>query len=130
MEPTRGEAATRITHVSWGRIEVTIGETHHEFKDCKVWPSGAVEWDWDLTGTRHSPGIQVADIEEVLDHGIDVMVLSRGMQLRLQTSPETMAELRRRGIEVHVEETAAAVERFNALAAQGRRVGGIFHSTC
>jgi hypothetical protein len=130
MEPTKGEAATRITQLSWGRIEVTIGETRHEFKDCKVWPGGAVEWDWDLTGTRHSPGIQVADIEEILQHGIDVMVLSRGLQLRLQTSPDTQAELQRRGIEIHVEETTAAVERFNALAAQGVRVGGIFHSTC
>ncbi len=107
-----------------------IGETASSFKDCKVWPGGAKAWDWGLTGTSHSPGILPGDIEELLERGVDVVVLSRGMQLRLHTAPQTEALLAARGIEYHIEETGRAVELFNELMGQGRNVGGVFHSTC
>ena len=57
------------------------------------------------------------------------MVLSRGMELALQTCPETQQLLRELGIPYHVEETKAAVELYNRLA-QTEAVGGLFHSTC
>jgi hypothetical protein len=119
-----------ITHISWGNMEVTINGQTYKFKDCKVWPGGAKEWDWNLTGTRHKPGIQPADIEEILAQGVEVMILSRGMQLMLHTCPETEELLRSRGIAYHIEETKQAVALFNRLMEQGKRVGGIFHSTC
>lgn len=121
---------TRISYVSWGRMEVEINGEERTFKDCKVWPGGAVEWDWRLTGTHHRPGIQPADIEEILAQDVEVMVLARGMQHRLQTSPETEALLRSEGINYHIEETTRAVALFNRLMEAGKRVGGIFHSTC
>jgi hypothetical protein len=123
-------ATTRITQIAWGRMDVHVNGRILTFKDCKVWPGGAVAWDWTLTGTRHIPGIQPADIEEILAHGVTVMVLSRGMELMLHTCPETEALLRDRGIEYSIEETNQAVHHFNELMQQGVRVGGIFHSTC
>lgn len=119
-----------ISHISWGHMEVAINDKTLTFKDCKVWPNGAKEWDWSLTGTHHQPGIQPADIQEILDQGVDVMVLSRGMQLMLHTCPETEQLLRSRGIEYHIEETNRAAALFNQLAQQGKKVGGVFHSTC
>jgi len=121
---------TTISHVSWGSIEVTIDGQLARFKDCKVWPGGATKWDWTLTGTQHQPGIQPADIQEIMDQDIDVMVLSRGMHLMLHTCPETIQLLRAKGIEYHIEETQQAVTLFNKLTEQGKRTGGIFHSTC
>ena len=121
---------TSITHVSWAHMEVTTDSQTDRFKDCKVWPGGAKEWDWNLTGTRHQPGIQPADIEEILAHGVEVMVLSRGMQLMLHTCPETKDMLRSRRTEFHIEETKQAVNLFNSLMQQGKKVGGVFHSTC
>ncbi len=121
---------TAITSLSWGKMEVRVGSETYHFRDCKVWPGGAAEWDWRLTGTKHEPGIQPADIEEILEHGVEVMILSRGQKLLLKTSPETESLLTSRGIEYHVEETKRAVELFNELSQQGRRVGGVFHSTC
>ena len=121
---------TLITHLSWGHMEVTSNGQTQRFKDCKVWPGGAKAWDWNLTGTRHQPGIQPADIEEILAQGIEVMVLSRGMQLMLHTCPETEHLLRSREIEYIIKETRQAVQRFNELMQQGKKVGGIFHSTC
>ena len=58
-----------------------------------------------------------------------MVVLTRGMQLVLQTFPETLQLLRERGIPVHVEETRAAVALYNRLA-ETEAVGGLFHSTC
>lgn len=98
-------------------------------RDFKLYPGGGRAWNWRETGTDHDPGIQPSDVQELLDHGARVVVLSRGMQLRLRTCPETLQMLKDRGIMVHVEETRAAVDLYNRLAATGP-VGGLFHSTC
>lgn len=116
----------KVLHVSWGRIEV---EELGVGKDFKLYPGGGRAWDWTETGTRHSPGIRPADVQELLDHDAAVVVLSRGMDLMLHTAPETLALLRKRGIAVHVLETTAAVTLYNELAAT-EAVGGLFHSTC
>lgn len=98
-------------------------------KDFKLYPGGGRAWDWGETGTRHVPGIQVSDVMELLNKKAEVIVLSRGMELALQTCPETLALLRERGIPYHVEETLAAVQLYNQLA-ETQAVGGLFHSTC
>jgi hypothetical protein len=121
---------TQITDLAWGQMEVTVdGEAQH-FKDCKIWPGGAREWRWEETGTHHSPGIQPADIEEVLEQEVEVIMFGRGQLGRLNVSAETESLLRERGIPYHVEMTKRAVQVFNELVAQGKRVGGLFHSTC
>jgi hypothetical protein len=121
---------SRVKYAGWGKIEVTIGSRTLTFRDCKVWPGGATGWDWRITNTHHQPGTQPADVEEILEHGIDTMVLSRGASLALGTCPETEDLLRDRGIEYYIEETKKAVDLYNSLVEQGKRVGGIFHSTC
>jgi hypothetical protein len=116
----------RITHVSWGRIDVEGVGTG---KDFKLYPGGGREWDWRETGTQHDPGIQPADVEELVERGATIVVLSRGMSLRLKTSPETIRFLEKRGIQAHVVETKEAVDLYNKLA-QTEAVGGLFHTTC
>ncbi len=119
-------ACPRITHVSWGCLEA---EGLGRGKDFKLYPGGGRPWDWTETGTQHVPGIQPSDVQELLDRGARVVVLSRGMQLRLRVCPETLELLGRRGVAFHVEETRAAVELYNKLA-ETELVGGLFHSTC
>lgn len=117
----------RITHIAWGRIDVEgIGTG----RDYKLYPGGGREWDWTETNTHHVPGIQPADILELLDHGSETVVLTRGMQLVLQTCPETLQLLKDRNIRVFVEETKAAAKIYNRLVEENERVGGLFHSTC
>ncbi|WP_272499051.1 Mth938-like domain-containing protein [Actinomadura litoris] len=120
------DRSPQITHISWGRMEV---EALAPGKDFKLYPGGGHPWDWSEHGTRHEPGIQPADVQELLDHGCTVIVLSRGMKLRLNTMPETSKVLEAVGIEVHMEETTVAVQLYNELA-QTKPVGGLFHSTC
>jgi hypothetical protein len=99
-------------------------------KDFKLWPGGGRAWDWHETGTRHSPGIQPADVTELINHGSEAVVLSRGMLLRLQTCRETLALLKEKGVAVHVAETKEAVSLYNDLAEKDVAVGGLFHTTC
>ena len=100
------------------------------FSDMKLWPGGGREWDWRETNTHHVPGIQVSDIEELIERGARVVILTMGMQLVLQTCSETLRHLEQRGIRYHQLETKAAVAKYNELAAMGAHVGGVFHSTC
>jgi hypothetical protein len=75
------------------------------------------------------PGIQPVDVMYLIERGSEVIVLTRGMELVLQTCPETVQLLEERGVEFYIEETNAAVEIYNKLA-ETRPVGGLFHSTC
>lgn len=122
------DPSPRITHVSWGRLEINDGA--QSFKDAKLYPGGARTWDWNETGTSHTPGIQPADVDELLDHGASVVILSQGMNERLQVKPETLDELDAAGVETHVLQTEQAVERYNELQAKAEAVAGLFHSTC
>jgi hypothetical protein len=57
----------QIKNVSWGRLEVE-GKAA-PYKDAKLFPGGSCEWNWGETGTSHKPGIQIADVQELLEHG-------------------------------------------------------------
>ena len=116
----------RILGISWGRMEV---EGLGVGKDFKLFPGGGRAWDWSETGTRHVPGIQPADVEELLERGATTIVLSLGMDQRLQVDPRTLKMLDERSIVVHVVETREAVKVYNGLA-EHTSVGGLFHSTC
>jgi hypothetical protein len=111
----------------WGHVEI---EGLGRLRDAKLWPGGGRAWDWNETGTQHHPGIQPADVEELLEHDPEVVVLSRGRRCRLETCPETLAQLVARRIEVVQVETGAAIETYNRLAVAGRRVAALLHTTC
>lgn len=115
-----------VIRLSWGSVATETGT----FRDVKLWPGGGRGWDWTETGTHHDPGIQPADVEELLDRGVARVVLSRGQQGRLQVMEATLQALADHGVEVEVLLTRAAVDRYNELARQGRPVGALLHSTC
>jgi hypothetical protein len=116
----------RILDLSWGRMEV---EGLGVGKDFKLFPSGGRVWDWSFSGTAHEPGIQRRDVDDLLIYGATVVVLSRGMELRLQVPQLTVEYLEARSIVVKVAETREAVRIYNELA-ETTTVGGLFHSTC
>ncbi|XP_023777736.1 mth938 domain-containing protein isoform X1 [Cyanistes caeruleus] len=121
-------SSPEIASLSWGQMKVKGCST--TYKDCKVWPGGSRTWDWRETGTNHSPGVQPADLEEVVKKGVKTMVIGRGMSEALQVPASTVDYLKKNGIDVLVLQTEKAVAEYNALAAQGVKVGGVFHSTC
>jgi hypothetical protein len=122
-----GEASPRVVDDGWGFVEV---EGLGRFRDVKLWPGGGRAWDWRETGTDHRPGILCADVTELLNHEPELVILSRGRQGRLSVSPETLSLLETRGVPVLREKTDAALATYNRLAGEGRRVAGLFHTTC
>jgi hypothetical protein len=117
----------RVTNLSWGRLEVE-GEDG-PFKDVKLFPGGARTWDWNETGTRHEPGIQPADVEELLERGATAVVLSKGFHERLGVTPETLQLLEEKGVATHVRQTGEAISLYNELR-ETEKVGALIHSTC
>ncbi len=115
-----------VTAHRWGSIEV---EGFGGFKDAKLYPGGARSWDWNETGTRHEPGIQPEDVQELLDVGAEVVILGCGHHERLCVPKETVAWLEQRGVEVRVLPTPDAVGKYNELA-ETVAVAALLHSTC
>jgi hypothetical protein len=114
-------SSPRVTHLSWGRLEVEGEEG--PFKDAKLFPGGARAWDW------NAPGTQPADVEELLEHGATVVVLSKGFHGRLGVTPEALRQLEDNGVTAHVRQTSDAILLYNQLR-ETERVGALIHSTC
>jgi len=118
-----------IKSIEWGKILVTHNGSQYQYRDAKLWPEKSKVWNWGETNTHHVPGIQVADLKEFIDD-VDVVILTRGMDLALQIAPETVAYLNNIKKEYHIGETKEMVQLYNKLVKEGKRVGGVFHSTC
>ncbi|HLR24481.1 MAG TPA: Mth938-like domain-containing protein [Fodinibius sp.] len=116
----------KISSISWGSIVLANGQ---QYKDAKLYPGGSRAWDWNETGTHHSPGIQPTDVKELLDKGAEVVVLSSGFNERLKTSAETEQFLTNKGIQYRILQSEQAAQEYNRLR-QNSSVGALFHSTC
>ena len=66
---------------------------------------------------------------ELLAHGATAVVLSQGMDKRLQVDPATLEYLERQPVEVRIASTLEAAQIYNELAG-AVPVAGLFHSTC
>ena len=116
----------KVTRLEWGEVELEDGRI---FKDVKVFPGGARSWHWGETGTHHHPGIQMTDVEELLEHGADVVVLTRGVLGRLGVPDVVVDQLKNRGVKVHVAKTRQGVDLYNQMCDE-KLVGILLHSTC
>jgi hypothetical protein len=116
-----------VTSFRWGQIVDSAGNV---FKDARLFPGGAEEWDWRRTGTRHDPGIQAADLEDLLGAKPDVVILSRGVELVLQVPQATIDFARSRAAEVLVLQSEQAVAEYNRRVGAGERIVALIHSTC
>ena len=115
----------KIESLKWGSLKTA----NHTYKDAKLFPGGSRAWDWSETGTHHAPGIQPADVQELVDNGAEVVVLSRGFNERLQTCDETKTFLKEQGCRYHILQSEKAVEKYNSLCGS-EPVGALIHSTC
>lgn len=124
---SNSEISPRVTRIKWG--EVTVEGERVRFKDVKLYPGGAREWDWNKTGTKHSPGIQPADVIDLIENGARIVVLSKGQEGILRVMPETITYLEERDVLVYILKTLEAVDLYNSLTDK-EPVGALIHSTC
>ncbi len=80
------------------------------------------------------PGIQPKDVEYLLDRNADYIVLSKGMQNRLEIAKETEDFLEERGmkpgVNYFIETTPEAKRLYNQFVGEKKPVGALIHSTC
>jgi hypothetical protein len=123
---TVDRANLSIATFRWGVIVDATGRT---FKDARLFPGEVEEWDWGRTGTRHNPGIQIADLEDLLSTEPDTVILSRGVDLVLQVPQATIQHARAQASTVLVLQSEQAVAEYNRRIAH-ERVVALIHSTC
>jgi hypothetical protein len=116
----------KINSIKWGTIKTSDGNI---YKDAKLFPGGSREWDWNETGTHHNPGIQPADVKELVTKGAKVIVLSKGFYKRLGVSEQTTDFLNENGVTFYILGTEKAVEKYNEIREENL-VGALIHSTC
>ena len=124
-----------IKNIKWGEIVVSQDgkETTYagRITDAVINPNGSQPWDWSITGMHHRPGVQIADVQKFINLSkVDVVILTRGMDRVLQVPQGTVDWLKQQGKQVYVGQTKEMVKKYNELVAQGKKVGGLFHSTC
>jgi hypothetical protein len=88
-------------------------------------------------GDVHSPwwrqeghALSAEDLRTLMREPPDVLVIGTGYFGRMRVSPETLALLRRKGIDARVARTSEAVEAFNRLQRESARVAAALHLTC
>ena len=124
---TMQQISPRILSSDWGKMMVDgIGGG----KDFKLWPGGGRPWDWSEYGTEHDRGIQPGDVEDLLNHGCELVILTTGRTQSLSVAKPTLALLKKKGVETIVVATDEGIALYNNYAKQGKAVGGLFHSTC
>lgn len=123
--------------VSWGKTKVIENVLNTKYKDAMIHPTGHCEWDWIKSGTRHNPGIQIADIQFLVNNGSKIIILSSGMQDRLLLPENTKKWLEDQKNLGHIDEyhylnTKPCVELLNNFIEFEKRhsVGCLIHSTC
>lgn len=116
----------KINSIAWGKITTSEG---YIYKDVKLFPGGSRKWDWTETGTHHTPGILIADVQELLRKGSEVLVLSKGFNRRLQVSEGAAEFLAQEEIPYYTLQTEEAVQKYNILREE-HSTGALIHSTC
>jgi len=119
-----------VLDLSWGVIKVKHSGETLSFKDAKLYPGHATAWDWGETGTHHDPGIQYADVREILDAGVSRIILTRGQYGNLGITNGLVDQIEQEDVAVDVAMTEDAVMMYEGYRKQGVNVGIIIHSTC
>lgn len=70
------------------------------------------------------------DIEKVFMENPEVLVFGTGSSGLMQVLPKTEEYLVSKGIQVIIKPTAQAIEEYNRLEQEGKKVVGLFHLTC
>lgn len=139
----------QILSNAWGSIQLACEGALQIFKDVAILGMSARnwEWAWDGNAMHHHPGIRIRDIDHYFFSRIgiekpDVVILSTGRghggQLDnpgpgiLEVASDVEAYIRSKGIgEVHILKTAAAIQKYNAVRAEGgKRIFALIHTTC
>jgi hypothetical protein len=72
----------------------------------------------------------VTDVRELVENGSKTVIIGRGQNARLEVASDALEWLRGKDISFEILDSSRAVDRYNALSAEGVAVGALIHSTC
>jgi hypothetical protein len=107
-----------------GRLIRIDGRTYHndvKIIGCQV----KANW-WREAGHR----LNQSDIADILETHPDVLVVGTGYAGMMEVPAATRKAIESHGIRIQVDKTGSAVQEFNRLHDEGRKVAGAFHLTC
>ena len=120
-----------IEDIEWGKVQVNQTIYQH---DVIINKGVVTQWDWSKFKTNHSEGIKVEELKAFLIDGefdVDKIVLSRGMQTKLNISDEAYLFSRiRNDVEFFVGDTISAYRKYNQWIKEKQMVLAFFHLTC
>jgi len=120
-----------IEDIEWGKIQVNGIVYQH---DVIINKGVVTQWDWNKYKTNHSEGIKVEELKEFLIDGefdVDKIVLSRGMQTKLNISNQTYLFSKiRNDVEFFIGDTISAYRKYNQWVKENNNVLAFFHLTC
>ena len=112
-----------ITDFSFGRI-VANGQTYTN--DIKIVRDTLVPDWWRKNGHR----VEIEDVQDALDTELEVLVIGKGQPGYMQAAHTLRQLLAERNITLIEAPTARAIETFNRLYKEGKKVAGGFHVGC
>lgn len=121
-----------ISQLKWGNVTITDPKNgNNTYKDVVVLPSLVKEWNWKDHKMSHDPGVTASAVQAFIDSpDLTDVILTRGMEGVLLVPDAVIDLLKKAGKTVHVEFTRDAAKLYNELVKQGKKVGGLFHTTC
>ncbi|UCE56928.1 MAG: hypothetical protein JSV31_16240 [Desulfobacterales bacterium] len=112
-----------ITDFTFGKMMVN-GEIYTNDLKC-IQDTVIPNW-WRRSG--HS--VHVEDVRDILEFHPDILVIGKGEPGFMATSPTLREVLEKHSIELIEEKTSKAIQIFNQLLQEGKRVAAGFHVAC
>ena len=95
-------------------------------RDLIISPTSVKPNWWRKEGHR----LSVEDLGALKEEDFEVLVIGTGYYGVMKVDNDVLKAMRERGVDVIVAKTGEAVEIFNKLQDEGRKVVGAFHLTC
>ena len=112
-----------ITDFSFGRI-VANGQTCNN--DIKI-VQGTLVVDW---WRKSGHTVEIDDVQDALDTDLEILVIGKGQPGYMQAADSLRKHLAEKNVTLIEEPTVKAIQTFNRLYQEGRRVAGGFHVGC
>ena len=112
-----------ITEFSFGKI-VVKGQTYHD--DIKIVNGQVISGWWRKSGHR----VDIHDVADILGSRPDILIIGKGSPGLMKSTASLRDYLGIHNVELIEKKTTKAIEVFNQLFREGRKVAAGFHITC
>jgi hypothetical protein len=112
-----------ITEFSFGKI-VVKGKAYCD--DIKIINGQVISGWWRKRGHR----VDIHDVTDILEFSPDILVIGKGSPGLMKSTASLRDYLGTHNVELIEKKTIKAIEVFNQLFQEGRKVAAGFHITC